>query len=883
MRKEVLIPLILMSIIFLIPKAHAFAPFPKGAYDEDFSTNGLVWNSSSLTGYWYTGGVNYSIGAPSVPQYGVGYFGNIQTGYLYVRQYASSFTVRGQIPDGTSYIFVCYRVAISYSGGGGEAYARVSIDRGDSTVFNFYYVHTYYSADRSECKIADFKSISQGYPTSEFSLVFASYSPYYSTVELWIYSIQYLDSDFKPLGLNASLVYKSDYYSSNLDDRYDPFQSWWKNFQTYGDVNISKNFEGSNFNILGSSENYWKNWTYNATTSGKMGIQVTPNIYSYSGYSTSTNLQYYWILTDVYQNPVTNQNEDFYFYIKHYDPSIGKFDYQTEINLKRKSGTVSYYLLDQNLNIIKAKTDIGFASVTQPFRISFYRPLPQYANVSFFTVIMKDSSGAYYSGIAILPIDNDYIVDSNIQSYEYSVYENTSGSILMSTYKYYSLQALPPPSYTITSCSDITSPGTYVLDNDLVLTDTSRTSCINIQADNVTLDLNGHTITTTVNAYYGIYAPGWLQKHNYIEIRNGTISGFQIAITFSNYANAVISNIRTNNNVNGISISAIDNLTIDNCNLMDSYPSYSIPSGSISRKELDISYIYGGAITNTNIGLTNPANNTYIWLDAGIYGVNIYNTLFKNLNVYGRVYAGYFSNIHNNTFQCNIWNPTYYSTGPTLVLDSQSTNNYGCSNEGTLNIMNSQENTFEPQCPPGVCAYQICVQQYVCLNSSYSGYQHSDCSITDVTYCQYGCDYNTGKCKSSPTQYCGNGICESEGGENSINCPQDCPPTNVTTTTTPTGVQPIGGLNATEWQEAGYGWALFLFSPMFIVTIIGIAIAGLIAGKVGGEQKGLVFAIAFLALVFIFMLAGAYPSWLGIVFIIIAGALVAWFAKGFMG
>jgi len=119
---------------------------------------------------------------------------------------------------------------------------------------------------------------------------------------------------------------------------------------------------------------------------------------------------------------------------------------------------------------------------------------------------------------------------------------------------------------------------------------------------------------------------------------------------------------------------------------------------------------------------------------------------------------------------------------------------------------------------------------------------------------------------------CGNGVCEA--GEDSYTCPQDCPQPIL---------QPAGGLNATEWQEAGYGWALFLFSPMFMATIIGIAISGIVAMKAGGGRKLLVFTITFLSLVFIFMLAGAYPSWLGIVFIIVAGALVAWFAKGAIG
>jgi len=90
---------------------------------------------------------------------------------------------------------------------------------------------------------------------------------------------------------------------------------------------------------------------------------------------------------------------------------------------------------------------------------------------------------------------------------------------------------------------------------------------------------------------------------------------------------------------------------------------------------------------------------------------------------------------------------------------------------------------------------------------------------------------------------------------------------------------PLTPLNFTDWQTSGYGWALFLFSPMFIATIMGVVGAGMVAGKMGGEEKGLVFVGAFLAFVFIFMLVGFYPIWLGIILVIMSIALIVYFVR----
>lgn len=77
----------------------------------------------------------------------------------------------------------------------------------------------------------------------------------------------------------------------------------------------------------------------------------------------------------------------------------------------------------------------------------------------------------------------------------------------------------------------ITQPGHYVLSRSIE----TQGNGIEIAADDVTLDLAGHTLNgplATDQSSYGIYAFG----HDGIEIRNGKINGFQYAVYLSGYS-----------------------------------------------------------------------------------------------------------------------------------------------------------------------------------------------------------------------------------------------------------------------------------------------------------------------------------------------------------
>lgn len=103
---------------------------------------------------------------------------------------------------------------------------------------------------------------------------------------------------------------------------------------------------------------------------------------------------------------------------------------------------------------------------------------------------------------------------------------------------------------------------------------------------------------------------------------------------------------------------------------------------------------------------------------------------------------------------------------------------------------------------------------------------------------------------------------------------------NQTVTTTlpvpspmPNVSQPIPQLvNETEWREAGFGWALFFFSPIGMITIASLVVSAIVS-RVGGWVFGVVSFIFFWFVLVYF--TGILPDWLFIVLVIISAFIVA--------
>jgi hypothetical protein len=430
----------------------------------------------------------------------------------------------------------------------------------------------------------------------------------------------------------------------------------------------------------------------------------------------------------------------------------------------------------------------------------------------------------------------------------------------------------------ISSCTDINSSGTYVLTADLYLTDPTRSECIRINSGNVVLDLNGRTIYNNLTNRYGIWSGVWLTRISNITIRNGNIKGFDVGIFLGGINNVAIENIETHNKV-GMDLGQITNLNITNCRFYDFSPK-TFPAEP-EYYGLKLNGIDGSSYIRSSEFGKQEVVGGYLRQyapDIGLQCSNSNGIAFSNLKLLGLNYGAKFSNCDSNTLWCSMFfQYDGYANG--ALFESSSTNNWGCNLNGYINDLDA--NTFVPTCPTppdGVdCPYQICAEGYTCVNESYSGYILSNCTIVNTTYCQYGCYQLTGKCKESPSAYCGNGICEY--GETAYNCPSDC----VTTTTTMLpSQQPF--VNEEQLKNLGVGWMAFFFTPMFFATIMLVGIAGFISLAIakhgGGQFAPATFIIISMIMLAVYGIYQIYPPWLVIVLTILAGFVFAKFVLG---
>ncbi|TDR19446.1 hypothetical protein [Marinicella litoralis] len=165
----------------------------------------------------------------------------------------------------------------------------------------------------------------------------------------------------------------------------------------------------------------------------------------------------------------------------------------------------------------------------------------------------------------------------------------------------------------------ITEPGSYQLTSNIVSSSTT-TDVIQINADNVTLDLNGFSIigprtctgdnTTLVCTNNGMTAHGVsaVSRKN-VKVKNGTVKGFDtgISLTSSSSRGNVAENIHSSENEFGFSVI---NGMVSNC-VANRNLDTGISNGLFSRLFVKDSYAVGNrnfsiiAITCSNVYLSN--------------------------------------------------------------------------------------------------------------------------------------------------------------------------------------------------------------------------------------------------------------------------------------
>ncbi|MEM3405607.1 MAG: NosD domain-containing protein [Candidatus Pacearchaeota archaeon] len=230
----------------------------------------------------------------------------------------------------------------------------------------------------------------------------------------------------------------------------------------------------------------------------------------------------------------------------------------------------------------------------------------------------------------------------------------------------------------ISSCTTITSSGEYTLTADII--DSTATTCINIQANNVILDCQGHTIggkdTSNTN---GIYIYRSSAQNTNIKIKNCIVSDWYYGIYFYGAESNILEGIISNSNYISIYTSPTSpNNKIINCS--SSYNNDGVQIRSQNNKIINCSF------NNNQIGVRLRLGSDYTELlnsfitnnsQYGIYLYSdsnnlIYNNLFNNTNNF------YFDGI----IYANNWNTTKTS-GTNIVNGPYLGGNFWAKPDGT--------------------------------------------------------------------------------------------------------------------------------------------------------------------------------------------------------
>ncbi len=199
--------------------------------------------------------------------------------------------------------------------------------------------------------------------------------------------------------------------------------------------------------------------------------------------------------------------------------------------------------------------------------------------------------------------------------------------------------------FPLSKCTTITSPGSYLLTNDITQT---VTPCIDIQSSKVTVDLGGHSITSTVGGV-SINSSGFTD----ITIKNGIISNANTGISLSNTTNGgsfkILNMVITDPQGNGIYITGGTGCRVNNNCSRPLIRGVTIKSnGPSGANGIRLSEVTGAVIEE----------NIIYRLDKGIW-----------------LTATYSSIIRRNSCEKNLSNGIYLSQSEDNIIFQNTTNN----------------------------------------------------------------------------------------------------------------------------------------------------------------------------------------------------------------
>lgn len=262
----------------------------------------------------------------------------------------------------------------------------------------------------------------------------------------------------------------------------------------------------------------------------------------------------------------------------------------------------------------------------------------------------------------------------------------------------------PYQNNTLTSCSILNQSGsTYYLKNDII--DSNYARCMDIVADNITLDCEGHKIDGNKtlgtfgvsSSYYNItikncYISDWEYGINCYSNMHGVlynnIANFNVyGITLSNSLYNILSNnIANSNNDTGISLDVSVNGTLSNniansnnvngiaLGFSNNTVIYNNTANSNGDKGIYLDYSPNNTLSNN----TANSNNYGIFLLGNLWGS--YNTLSNNTANSNRIegidisYSS-INTISNNIANSNTWGIGIYSSNNVIISNNKINSN----------------------------------------------------------------------------------------------------------------------------------------------------------------------------------------------------------------
>ncbi|WP_248910333.1 NosD domain-containing protein [Halocatena marina] len=259
-----------------------------------------------------------------------------------------------------------------------------------------------------------------------------------------------------------------------------------------------------------------------------------------------------------------------------------------------------------------------------------------------------------------------------------------------------SLLAIKPASAQtpINSCTTITSSGEYILTQNI--TNSSATTCIDIQASDVVFDGNGHTIDgIDNNSSFGVFARGVSSD---VTVTNLTSTDWRDGIIYLSSDNGTVENTITKSNFQGIygagdmNNNSINNNKVVN-NTADGIILFGGPSSPTTNNTLSNNYVSGNRLSGIYFDRVTPdntiVNNTVV--NNGLTGIELSNRDNKVVNSTVNNNEGEgISSSENSTLINNIANDND-ETGIGVSRNSVSINN--TANNNTNNGIGAGENS----------------------------------------------------------------------------------------------------------------------------------------------------------------------------------------------